>query len=360
LFEGRRLAMATTMDRRTFLQHGMRSAAGLGLLGAGGASALLAACGKGSGGGGGVVPVTYQLSWVKNVEFGGSYIAESDGFYRDEGTNVTLVAGGPNVAPEPQVASGKALVAISVPDFTASARAKGAKLKIIGAHFQKNPFGIMSLASNPIPNPQAMEGKKIGVQAINEPAWNAFLKVNHIDPASITKVPVQFDPQPLVAGEVDGWICLYYEEPSQLAQQGVKTHVFLFDDYGLSELSDVIIASEKSLADATDRDTLVKFMRGEIRGWEGLVADPGNAAKLATTVYGKTLGLNQQEQTREATAMVHLVSTPDTDQHGLLTMTAAKMEESVASMAAGGIHSTVKDLFTTEILDAAYGGKSKL
>jgi ABC-type nitrate/sulfonate/bicarbonate transport system substrate-binding protein len=205
-----------------------------------------------------------------------------------------------------------------------------------------------------------MIGKKIGVQAINEPAWNAFLKVNKIDPASIHKVPVQFDPQPLVAGEVDGWICLYYEEPSQLAQQGVKTTVFLFDDYGLSELSDVIIANDATLTDKAGRDKLVKFLRGEIRGWQRHVAEPTLAAKLATTVYGTGLGLSEEEQTREATAMVHLVSTPDTDQNGLLWMTDAKIAQSISSMAAGGINAKKEDLFTTEILQEAYNGKNKL
>ena len=34
----------------------------------------------------------------------------------------------------------------------------------------------MSLADNPINDPEEMNGKKIGVQAVNEPVWNAFLK----------------------------------------------------------------------------------------------------------------------------------------------------------------------------------------
>src|SRR6185436_12796984 len=176
----------------------------LGLLGA--SSALLAACGgddkpaatgsttKSFG------QLNYQLSWVKNVEFAGAYLADSKGYYTAAGFgSVNLMAGGPNVSQDAVVASGKALLGISSPDITAAAMLKGADLVIVGAQYQKNPFAIMSLASAPINTPQEMIGKKIGVQAVNEPIWNAFLKANNIDPSKVTKVPAQFDPSPLVS-----------------------------------------------------------------------------------------------------------------------------------------------------------------
>lgn len=349
------------LSRRTFLKRGAASTVALTASAAGG-SFILDACSANSGASSkqALPTIDYQLSWVKNVEFGGSYIADTKGYYQAEGVKANLIAGGPNTAPEPLVASNKALVAVSVPEFTATAREKGAKIKIIAAHFQKNPFAIMSLATSPIRNPQGMVGKKIGVQADNLPVWRAFLKANHINPSTVHRVPVQFDPQPLVSGEVDGWISLAYEEPSQLAHEGVKTHVFLFDDYGLPELSDVLIASEASLADKSARGKLIDFLRGEIRGWEGLVTNPALAARLATKVYGKNLGLNQDEQTREAQSMVDLVQTPETRSHGLLWMTQAKMDATIATLHKGGISATKSDLFDTSILEAAYGGKTRL
>jgi hypothetical protein len=36
-------------------------------------------------------------------------------------------------------------------------------------------------------------GKKIGVQAVNEPVWMAFRKANSLDPGKITKVPARHD-----------------------------------------------------------------------------------------------------------------------------------------------------------------------
>ena len=83
----------------------------------------------------------------------------------------------------------------------------------------------MSLTKSPIKTPQDMIGKKIGVQATNEPVWNAFLKANNIDPSKIDKVPVQFDPQPLAKGEVDGWFSFFTNEPNTLKLAGRDEHL---------------------------------------------------------------------------------------------------------------------------------------
>ena len=86
-----------------------------------------------------------------------------------------------------------------------------------------------------------MIGKKIGVQATNEAVWNAFLKANNIDPAKITKVPVQFDPTPLVAKEVDGWFSFVTNEPNLLKTKGVDTAVILLADYDYPLVSETYV-----------------------------------------------------------------------------------------------------------------------
>ena len=199
------------LDRRQFLQRTALGAAGLAVAG----SALSTVwSGIGAAGAGAATPdyggLTFQLSWVKNVEFAGSYIADTKGYYKKQGfSSVELLSGGPTVQQDAVVQSGKAFACISAPDITSSAINNGADLKIVGAQYQKNPFCVMSLASNPINTAEDMIGKSVGVQAVNEPVWNAFLKANDIDPGDIKKVTAQFDPQPLVNKEVDGWFSFF-------------------------------------------------------------------------------------------------------------------------------------------------------
>ena len=49
--------------------------------------------------------VKLQLQWVTQAQFAGYYVALDEGFYDEEGLNVTILPGGPDIAP-PQVLAG--------------------------------------------------------------------------------------------------------------------------------------------------------------------------------------------------------------------------------------------------------------
>jgi ABC-type nitrate/sulfonate/bicarbonate transport system substrate-binding protein len=356
--------MTPSIDRRSLLNLSVRAAAGLTVIG--GAGALVAACASSSptpastsNGPKDLGKLTYQLSWIKNVEFAGQYIADSAGYYKDAGfSSVDLLSGGPNVSQEAVVASGKALVCISSPDITGAAILKGAPLVILGAQYQKNPFAIMSLASSPINTPQDLIGKKIGVQAVNEPVWTAFLKANNIDPSKVTKVTVQFDPTPLVSHDVDGWFSFFTNEPNLLKKQGHDTVVMLLNDYGYPMVSEVYVVRRDSLTKA--RDQVKAMLIGDIRGWKDSVADPAKGANLAATVYGKDLGLDASEQTLESTSQNTVVATADTKANGLFTITDKLVDETISTLALGGLTITRQQLFDLSVLTEVYAENPSL
>lgn len=356
--------MAQKIDRRAFILRSVKATAGLAILGTAGSA--LAACGddttpatSSSGGAKILGALNYQLSWVKNVEFAGAYIADTKGYYKAAGfSSVNLMAGGPNVSQDAVVASGKALLGISSPDITAAAQLKGADLIIIGAQYQKNPFCIMSLASSPITSPEQMIGKKIGVQAVNEPIWNAFLKANNIDPGKITKVPAQFDPSPLVSKEVDGWFSFFTNEPNLLKTKGVDTAIMLLNDHGYPMVSETYAVKKSSLT--ADRDKVKAALIGDIKGWTDSVADPKLGAGLAATVYGKDLGLNEAEQALESIAQNTVVSTADTKANGLFTITDELIEETLKTLALGGVTVTKDKLFDLSVLTEVYAENPSL
>jgi ABC-type nitrate/sulfonate/bicarbonate transport system substrate-binding protein len=348
--------VTTSFDRRLFLRRGLGASAGAAALSLGGGS-LLAACGSsgGSGGGGSAAgPISVRLSWIKNVEFAGEYIADSKGYYKAEGLSaVTLVSGGPSATPQDaDVATGKAFIGISAPDITGNAILKGADLKIIGAQYQKNPFAIMSMASKPITSPDGMKGKKIGVQATNESVWSAFLKANNISPSEVTKVPVQFDPLPLTTGQVDGWFSFITNEPNELRVKGFDVTTFLLADHNYPLVSETYMVQSSSIT--KDRDTIKKFLRAEIRGWKDNIADPTLGAHLAATVYGKDLGLDEKEQTLESKDENALISTPDTKKNGLFTISDELVDENISTLALAGVKITKEKLFDLSIIKEIY------
>ena len=73
-----------------------------------------------------------QLSWIKNSEFAGQFMAVENGYYTEAGfSKVNLIAG--PAATEAEVLSGNALVGIANPISAAPIiLEEGAPLKIIG------------------------------------------------------------------------------------------------------------------------------------------------------------------------------------------------------------------------------------
>lgn len=360
--------MGTSMNRRAFLR---RSAAGLTLLGVPG---LLAACGgddSGSGSSGTTAAgagesttaaggaakkdlgkASIQFDWIKNVQFAGIYVADKEGYFAEEGfSSVELLAGGPNVQDMPVVASGKALIGISVTEVAAGAIKEGADLKIIGALFQENPFGIMSLTEKPIKTPQDMIGKKIGVQAVNEGLWEALLEINEIDPAKVTKIVADFDPTPLINGEADGWFSFITNEPNVLRAEGHDVTTLALSDFGFKLYQQVLTTTGKNLAE--NREAVVGATRAICKGWEKNGQDLGVAVDLAVNEYGKDLGLEEKAALAENTDQMKLVLTDTTKKLGIAYMEPAELAATQATLKDLGLE-TPADAWTNEILDEIY------
>ena len=126
--------------------------------------------------------LTLQAAWVNDAEFMGYFIAMDNGFYKAEGLELKYLSGGPDVIPEASLLSKKADVALTTVETAIKAITdQKAPLVIIGAQYQKNPVGIVSLASKPLKSPADLVGKTIAVPPVNRLTVEAMLKLNGIE-----------------------------------------------------------------------------------------------------------------------------------------------------------------------------------
>jgi ABC-type nitrate/sulfonate/bicarbonate transport system substrate-binding protein len=296
-----------------------------------------------------------QLSWIKNSEFAGEFFAVENGYYTDAGfSSVNLVAG--PAATEAEVLSGNALVGIANPISTAPIiLGENAPLKIIGTTYQKNPFTILSLKDGGnIATVQDLIGKRIGVQAgPNETLFDALLKANGIDASKVTKVPVQYDPAPLVNGEVDGFLAYVTNESFVVADQGYEVTNLLFADNGLPFVTESFVVTQDSIDN--NRAALKAFLKATILGWKDSIADPNGGADLALNVYGADLGLNaDKEYYQSKTQNEILVQTDETNANGLFTISDAMIAQNLATLKASGYTITAEQLFDLSLLAEVY------
>ena len=353
--------MVAPISRRRFLYRG--AAGGAVLLGGG--ATLLSACGgdddesssgSGEGGGGGFGDIAVQLSWIRNIEFAGNYVADSEGYYADEGFGSVELVPGPGDAIAPLI-QGNVLVSFGGSETVANAVLNDdAPLKVIGANFQSNPFCILYLADDPLETADAMRGKTIGVQTANEQIWQALLRANELEegdgPDQVRKVPVDFEPTPLQNGEVDGFFSFITNEPNILRVEGLEVGTLNLSDLGITLYQQLYTVTEEALE--TRRDELVAFMRAESKGWQHALADHDLAIRLTLEEYGADLDLNPESQELEMTSQSELQVSPATDANGLFYMSEEDLEANLSVLADLGLDVSDADLYTNEVLDEVY------
>ena len=290
-------------------------------------------------------PFTMQAAWINDAEFAGYFIGIDEGYYAAEGLDLTYLSGGPDVIPESTIIAGRADLALTTPDTTIKAIVEqGAPFKIIGAQYQKNPIGIVSLASNPINEPRDLIGKTLAVPLVNVISVNAMLALNGIDPGQVNIVPYAYDPTPLIRGEIDASLDFTTNVPYTISQQGVEATSFLLYDFGFTIYNDTVVVTEETLT--SKRAELVAWLRASRKGWEANFKDPnGWPPKWADTWFAGT-GRSIENEIFFNNAQQPLMESPA----GYMGMTEEGIEANLRALAEVGIKGT-RDMFDTTLLE---------
>lgn len=321
--------MKLTCDRRRFL----------GLMAASAATPLMGRFAHAN------TPFTMQAAWINDAEFAGYFLAIDKGYYTDEGLDLNYLSGGPDVIPESSIIAGKADLALTTPDTTIKAIAEqGAPFRIIGAQYQKNPIGIVSLKSNPINSPKDLIGKTLAVPPVNVISIEAMLKMNNIDKADVNIVPYSYDPTPLIKGEIDASMDFTTNVPFTISQQGVEATSFLLYDAGFTIFNDTIVVTEDTLKNK--RAELVSWLRASRKGWEENFADPEKYPELWADSWFKGTGRSIENEVYFNKAQQALMESPN----GFFDMDEESIEKNIEALSAVGIKAT-HEMFDTTLLE---------
>lgn len=246
--------------------------------------------------------VRVQLSWVSNVQYAGDWIALERGLFKKHGVDAAILPGGPNALASPvMLAAGRAEIGYGTWFPFLDAIEQGNDLVLVAATFPRNPLGLISLPDNPILKPEDLVGKRLLAQAENDRmAITATLALNDL-PDEWTYVPAGFSPEPLLAGDGDGFTAFSTNQPITLEQMGMKWgedfHFVSFDELGFRTYGAILLTTRNYLE--TNRDAVVGYLRGLISGWELNEEDLTVAPKLVVEKYGADLGLDLEQQIRQ-------------------------------------------------------------
>ncbi|WP_448953311.1 ABC transporter substrate-binding protein [Labrys neptuniae] len=232
--------------------------------------------------------VTLQLKWVVQGQFAGYLVAKDKGFYKDAGLDVTVAPGGPDIAPETVIANKQADVIVDWMPAALAAREKGVPLVNIAQPFKRSGLQLTCWKASGIKTPADFKGKTLGVWFYgNEYPFNAFmgkLGLKLDGSANGVKVIKQgFNVDPLLQKQADCISTMTYNEYWQVLESGVKADdltVFNYTDQGVAVLEDGLYVLEDRLKDPKFVETMAKFVKASMKGWEYARAHPDEAVKI--------------------------------------------------------------------------------
>ncbi len=232
--------------------------------------------------------VTLQLKWVTQAQFAGYYVAQEKGYYEEEGLNVTIKPGGPDIAPEQVIAGGGADVIVDWMPAALAAREKGLPLVNIAQPFKHSGLMLTCLKESGITTPADFKGKTLGVWFFGNEypflSWMSTLGLKTDGgPDGVTVLKQGFNVDPLLQKQAACISTMTYNEYGQVLDAGIKPEdlvTFKYEDQGVATLEDGLYVLEDKLKDPAFEEKMVKFVRASMKGWKYAEANPDEAAGI--------------------------------------------------------------------------------
>lgn len=229
--------------------------------------------------------ITFVLDWTPNTNHTGLYVAESLGYFEDQGLEVEIVQP-PEGGADALVASGRAQFGVSFQDSMAPGVAGDNALPTtaVAALIQHNTSGIISRKGEGMDTPKGMEGKKYAtwdgpievamIQNVVEQDGGDFSKVEMI-PSTVTD-----EVSALESGSVDAIWIFYAWAGVKFELTGAETDYFAFKDINpvFDYYTPVVIANNEFLEE--EPETAKKFLTALRDGYEYAIENPEEAADI--------------------------------------------------------------------------------
>ena len=281
--------------------------------------------------------VKLQLKWVTQAQFAGYYVAQAKGFYEEEGLNVSILPGGPDIAPVTLLQNGEVDVMVDWMPSALAAREKGVPVVNIAQPFASSGMMLTCLKETGIATPADFADKTLGVWFYGNEypflSWMSQLGLATDGSAGgVTVLKQGFNVDPLLQKQAACISTMTYNEYWQVIDAGIAAEdlvTFKYQDMGVATLEDGLYVLEDKLADPAFQETMVKFVRASMKGWKYAEANPDEAAMIVLD-NDQTGAQTEQHQKRMMSEVAKLTA----GSNGALDVAAA--EKTVATLMAGG------------------------
>ncbi len=231
--------------------------------------------------------VDFQLNWMAGGANAGFAAAKAEGFYADEGLDVTIEQGNGSANTAQLVASGQAGVAYADAVAVSQLVAKGAPMKVVATVYQSNPNEVLALKKTGIESFADLKGHTVGVPAGSSQTTMLplLLDANDMTEADLDLInmpPASMVPA-LLTGQVDAILGSMDSYRIQLESQGAELTGFEFASNGVPTVSTSMFASQSYIDE--NPEILKKFIAASLKGWSFALDNPEKAVADVKEVF---------------------------------------------------------------------------
>ncbi len=227
-------------------------------------------------------PITLNLQWVTQAQFAGYYVALDKGWYQEEGIDLTIRPGGPDISPVNSVRAGSAQFGTNLLADIIVANQGANDLISIAQIQQTNGLLLLAKKGSGINKPSDFKGKKVGIWLGNwEAQFDALIAKENISPNDFTLVSQGFSMDAFINGDLDVASAMIYNEYYTVLESGIKPEdltIINYADYGLDFPGDVLFTSAQFAKDHPQLCT--SMLRASLRGWQYAVDHPEEAVDI--------------------------------------------------------------------------------
>ncbi len=232
--------------------------------------------------------LNYRLKWLFNTSVVGDVYADAHGYFKREGLDVTVKAGGPERDAIRELELGYAQFGAASADQVIRALSKGARVVVLAQIFQVNPLQwIYRSAGPPIAKLSDLRGRVIGITygGNDETIMKTLLAKGDVPESAVTFFSVRYDFTPFYTGKTDLWPVYRNAQGPILKQklqaEGEAVSFFNPADFGVNFVANSVVTSERMLAE--NPDLVRRFVRTLLAAWQDAL-DPKNAAAALRTL----------------------------------------------------------------------------
>lgn len=252
------------------------------------AVALLAAAllltGAAGCGGSGAEPgapkgVALVLDFVPNAVHSGIYAAQRQGYYRDEGIDLTIRQPGESTDAPKLLAAGRTDFAILDIHDLGIARERG--LDLVGAMpiVQRPLAAVIARGDGPVRRPRDLEGHTVGVTGLpsDEAVVDSEVSADGGNPSRADRVTIGFNAvSSLAAGKVDAATGFWNAEGVALQRQDIPVRIFKVNRYGAPPYPELILTASHETIEK-DPEMVESMVAATTRGYEFATDHPAQA-----------------------------------------------------------------------------------